>query len=343
MKSITTAIVFSIFLSSGCRHTEIKSESAGTLRVKVVPLITETVSIPVHTSGILVTAEELKLSFKTGGIVAKIIVREGEKVRKGDLLASLNLLEINASAEQARNGYDKALRDYIRAENLLKDGSTSLEKKQNAETAMNIAKNSLEIAQFNLKHSRIEAPDNGIVMKQFVKENELVSSGYPVFLFGSSGRYWKVEAGLADRDIIRINPGDSAEVFFDAWPGIKFSALVDGIGEISNPYTGTFKTELILKDAGYRLISGFVASADIFPSVKKAFAMVPLGSVVEADGLHGYIYIVNSRMEARKVYVDIASITGTMAAVTGIPSGVSEIVSEGAAYLRDGVKVEVVK
>jgi multidrug efflux system membrane fusion protein len=343
MRSITIAIIFSMLLSAGCRHTGIKSDSAVTLRVKVVPVITEAVSIPVHASGILVTSEEMKLSFKTGGIVGKIFVREGDKVRKGDLLASLNLMEISAGAEQARSGYDKALRDYIRAENLLKDGSTTLEKKQNAETAMNIAKNTLEIAQFNLKHSRIEAPENGIVMKQFVKENELVSSGYPVFLFGSSGRYWKVEAGLADRDIIRINPGDTAEVFFDAWPGVKFSALVDRIGEISNPYTGTFKTELILKDAGYRLVSGFVASADIFPSVKKVFTMVPVGSVVEADGLHGYIYIVNGRMEARKVYVEIAAISGKMAAVTGIPSGVSEIVSEGAAYLRDGVKVEVVR
>ena len=242
----------------------------------------------------------MKLSFKTGGIVEKIFVREGDKVRKGDLLASLNLLEINAGVEQARTGYDKSLRDYIRAENLLKEGATTLEKKQNAETAMKIAKNTLEIAQFNLQHSRIEAPDNGIVMKKFVKENELVSSGYPVFLFGCSGKYWKLEAGLSDKDIIKINHGDPAEVIFDAYPGVIFSALVDQIGEISNPYTGTYKTELTLKDAGYRLASGFVGSADIFPSVKKSFTMVPVGSIVEADGLHGYIYIITAEMKARK-------------------------------------------
>ena len=206
----------------------------------------------------------------------------------------MDLLEINANADQAKIGYDKAVRDYTRAENLLKEGATTLEKKQNAETAMNMAKNSLEIARFNLQHSKIEAPDNGIVMKQFVKENELVSSGYPVFLFGYSGKYWKVEAGLSDRDIIKINPGDSAEVRFDAWPGIRFSAIVDQVGEMSNPYTGTYETELTLMDAGYRLVSGFVASVDIFPSVQNTFTMVPVGSIVEADGLNGYIYVVNS-------------------------------------------------
>ena len=106
-------------------------------------------------------------------------------------------------------------------------------------------------------------------MKQFVKENELVSSGYPVFLFGTSGKYWKVEAGLSDRDIIKINPGDSAEVVFDAYPGVKFSAMVDQVGEMSNPYTGTYETELNLKDAGYRLVSGFVASARYIPVGEK--------------------------------------------------------------------------
>jgi multidrug efflux system membrane fusion protein len=342
MATRAIVLVF-IILMTACRHTEIKSGSADRVRVRVTGLIAESVSIPVHTTGTLVASEELKLSFKTGGIVGKIFVREGDRVRKGDILASLDLLEINANAEQAKIVYDKAVRDFIRAENLLKEGATTLEKKQNAETAMNMAKNSLEIARFNLQHSKIEAPDNGIVMKQFVKKNELVSSGYPVFLFGTSGKYWKVKAGLSDRDMIKINPGDSAVVGFDAWPGVKFSAMVDQVGEMSNPYTGTYEAELIVTDAGYRLASGFVASADIYPSVKKSFTMVPVGSIIEADGLRGYVYIVNSEMKARKILVEITVISGNRAAVTGIPEEVTEVVSEGAAYLRDGAEVEIIR
>jgi membrane fusion protein, multidrug efflux system len=343
MRISTFSVVFIVLLSAACRHVAIKPDSPGAIRVRVTALTTGSLSLPVHTSGTLVAKEELKLSFKTGGIVSRIFIREGDKVRKGDLLASLNLLEISANAEQAKIGYDKALRDYERAENLLKEGALSLEKKQNAETAMNIAKKSMEIAQFNLQHSRIEAPDNGIIMKQFVKENELVSSGYPVFLFGTSGKYWKVVAGLSDRDVIKINPGDSAEVFFDAYPGIRFSAMVDQVGEMSNPYTGTYETELSLKDSGYRLVSGFVASADIFPSLKKSFTMVPVGSIVEADGQQGYIYILTGSASVKKIKVEIAAVTGTSAAVTGIPQEVTEIVSEGVAYLRDGAQVEVIR
>jgi membrane fusion protein, multidrug efflux system len=313
------------------------------LRVRVTKVIADSVSLPVHTSGILGSSEELKLSFKTGGIVDRIFVREGDRVRKGDILASLNLSEIMANAEQARNVYDKAQRDFKRVENLFRDSAATLERRQNAETALNVAKSNYDIVQFNLQHSRIEAPANGVIMKQFYKENELVSAGYPVFLFGITGRYWKVEAGLADRDIILVNPGDSAEVVFDAYPGKKFSAMVDQVGEISNPYTGTYETDLVLNDSGFRLISGFIGSVDIFPGTKKSFTMMPVGALVEADGNHGYIYIVTAEMKVRKVRVEISSVIGAMAAVSGIPPGISEVVSEGAAYLKDGAEVEVVR
>lgn len=336
-------LAFILFFLASCRHVSLKQDIAEPVRVKVDSLFTLALSLPVHTNGTLVATEELKLSFKTGGIVSAIFVREGDKVKKGDTLASLDLVEIKANAEQAEIAYEKALRDYLRAENLFKEGALSLEKKQNAETAMNIAKTTLEIAKFNLQHSRIKAPDNGFIMKQFVNENELVSSGYPVFLFGSSGKFWKVEAGLSDRHFIKINPGDSAIVLFDAYPGVKFSGRVDQLGEMSNPYTGTYKAELTLEDSGYRLASGFIASIEIFPSVRDTYIMVPVESLVEADEQHGYIYAVTAEGNARKIRVEIVALTGSLAAVRGIPSGVKEIVSEGMAYLRDGIGVQIVR
>jgi membrane fusion protein, multidrug efflux system len=332
-----------VLISVSCTGRHSKPVLKEHVRVRVTKVIEDSVSLPVHASGILESSEEMKLSFKTGGIVERIFVREGDKVSKGEILASLNLSEIKANAEQSGNVYEKARRDLARVENLFRDSAATLEQMQNAETAFKVAKSNYEIVQFNLKYSRIEAPARGIIMKQFCKENELVSSGYPVFLFGSSGKYWKVEAGLSDRDIIRINPGDSAAVIFDAYPGVKFSAVVDQVGEMSNPFTGTYETDMILNDSGFRLVSGFIGSVDIFPRVKKSFIMVPVGSIIEADGHHGYLYIITGDMKARKVRVEIPAVIGSMAAVSGIPSGIAEVVSEGTAYLHDGADVEVVK
>lgn len=342
MEKIITILLI-VMISASCKNREVKTAATETTRVVVAGVVTQVISIPVHTNGILVLSEELKLSFKTGGIVSKILVDEGTRVKKGDLLASLNLSEINANVDKAKDAYDKAMRDLKRAENLYRDSVITLEQKQNTTTALSLAKSTLSIAQFNLDHSRIFAPDNGLILRQFIEEKEMVSAGYPVFLFGSTGKYWKVKAGFSDKDIIKINQGDSASITFDAYPGVKFSAVVDQVGEMSNQYTGTYEAELLVKKSEYRLASGFVAGVDLFPLAKESYSMIPVGAIVEADGQQGYIFIITQEMTARKIKIDIKTLIGTMAAVNGIPEGVNEVVSEGAAYLKDGMKVEVIK
>jgi multidrug efflux system membrane fusion protein len=336
-------ILLIILLSVSCRNKETRIITPEAVHVRIAGVTTGVISIPLHSTGVLVSSEEYKLSFKTGGIIGKIYVKEGDRVKKGKLLASLKLEEISANASQAKSGYEKALRDFKRAENLYRDSVATLEQKQNAATALNVAKSALEIVQFNLEHSSILAPDNGIILRRLIKENEMVSSGYPVFLFGTSGKYWKVRAALSDRDIVKINPGDSASVVVDAWPGEKFSAVIDQVGELSNPSTGTFEIEMILQKTGFRMASGFIAGVDLFPSAKKSFSFIPVGSIVEADGHQGYIYILGGTLTAQKVRVNIEAITGSMAAVSGIPAGITEVVSEGAAYLKNGMKVVVMK
>ncbi|MBK7134284.1 MAG: efflux RND transporter periplasmic adaptor subunit [Bacteroidales bacterium] len=340
----TRILLFTILIavSAGCKTREAKVSPDEAVLVRVAPVTTGHITIPVHSTGTLVSSDELKLSFKTGGIIAGIYVKEGEHVKKGDLLASLNLSEINATAEQVKNGYEKALRDYKRAENLYRDTVVTLEQKQNALTALNVAQSAYEIVKFNLVHSKIFAPDNGIILRKLAKQNELIAAGYPVFVFGSSGKQWKVESGISDKDIVKVNPGDSASVSFDAWPGVKFPAVVDQAGEISNPYTGTYKTELLLNSTGYRLASGFVAAVDIYPFSGKSYTLIPIGSVVEADGKYGNIYYVTDSMSVTKIKIEIETLSGSQAAVKGIPEGVTEVVSEGAAYLKDGVKVKVI-
>jgi multidrug efflux system membrane fusion protein len=338
-------LIFSVIVSlvAGCRSETQITSSPGVTAVKVISPEPKMISMPVHATGILMTSEEIKLSFMTGGIVSRIMVQEGQKVRKGDVLAVLNLSEINAQVSKANNGYEKVLRDYNRAKNLYADTVVTLEQLQNATTALNIAKSNLEIAVFNQAHSKIAAPNNGIILKLFLKENELVSQGYPVFLFGASGSYWKVKAGLADRDIVKISRGDSASVRFDAWPGINFPATVDLVGELGNPMTGTFEVDLMLHDKGYHLAAGFIAGADIFPSVKDSCFLIPVGAVIDGDGQEGYIYKLTDSLTVVKLKIYITAIIGSQVAIKARDYNLKKIVSEGAAYLRDGEKVIVVR
>lgn len=342
MKQISLLPILIIVLLPACRNRIPAGTAEEITRVRVTPVVNKEISIPVHSSGILAPADEIKLSFKTGGIIEMVNASEGQKVKKGAMLASLDPVEIRSAVNQARNGLEKALRDFNRAENLYRDSVATLEMRQNATTALDVAKSTFEVAEFNLKHSEITAPSDGVILKQLARKNELIAAGYPVFLFGASGKYWKIKTGLSDRDIVKVNRGDSAVVMFDAYPSVEFAAVVGETGAMADPYTGTYETELLLEAGNYRLASGFIASVDIYPAAKETFTAIPMGSITEADGYSGYVYAVSDSGAAVKIKVNIRNIPGETAAVTGIPANVKEVVSEGAAYLKDGMKVVVI-
>ncbi|MBK7474750.1 MAG: biotin/lipoyl-binding protein [Haliscomenobacter sp.] len=90
-----------------------KQETLGAAPEEVIPVRTaqaeERVLIfPVLASGVLTSEQEAKPGFKTGGVVKRIFVEEGDRVVKGQLLATLHMAEINAQAQQAEEGLAKA-------------------------------------------------------------------------------------------------------------------------------------------------------------------------------------------------------------------------------------------
>ncbi|MGQ9621028.1 MAG: efflux RND transporter periplasmic adaptor subunit [Bacteroidales bacterium] len=343
MNRIILFLSFIPILISSCRNKHVQYQVSEKNNVRVVSVNPSSESLPVHAAGVIMPEEQIKLSFKTGGIVEKILVREGDRIKKGELLASLNLSEIKSQAELAASAWEKTYSDYNRVKNLYSDSVATLEQLQNAATALDMAKSNLEIARFNLEKSMIVAPGDGIILKQLVKENELVSSGFPIFLFGMAGKSWKMTVGLADKEIIRISKGDSAVVMPDAWPGIKLPGIVEKTGEMAGYLNGTFEVEISFSDCGYRLAAGFIAGTDIYPSARACIVYVPAGAVVDADNNKGFVFAVTDSSTVKKIPVTISGMKGSEIILENISSDVTEIVSEGAAYLRDGMKVNILK
>ncbi|QEC68358.1 biotin/lipoyl-binding protein [Panacibacter ginsenosidivorans] len=117
-------------------------------------------------SGSLASTSETKLSFKIGGIISKIYVKEGDHVSKGQLLATLDLTEINAQVQQASQATEKAIRDENRIKNLFADTAATLEQLQNVQTQLNVANESLRIAKFNQQYAQIRATEDGTIIKK---------------------------------------------------------------------------------------------------------------------------------------------------------------------------------
>jgi len=228
--------IFIIFLLSNCGNSKIEKNTESLKSVKIVEVKQEIIDIPVHSSGKLATKAEVKLSFKVGGIVDKIYVKEGETVKKGKLLASLNMEEIDAMLTRAQNAFNKSQRDYSRIKRLFADSVATLEQLQNTETTMEVSKANLKITKFNKKFSKIYAPEDGKILKQLAEQQELISIGSPVFIFGAGNNNWIAQVGVSDKDIIRLKVGDKAYVTTDAYPELKFPAVVTEIAEKANHF-----------------------------------------------------------------------------------------------------------
>src|SRR3546814_2714341 len=107
---------------SACHHQADTAEAATPLRaVRAVVVATGPAEAPIVATGLLATRDEVQLGFKTGGVVRRIAVRGGDAVHAGDVLAQIELAEVDAGLAQARAAYEKAARDQQRGDRLFDD------------------------------------------------------------------------------------------------------------------------------------------------------------------------------------------------------------------------------
>lgn len=343
--SITVAIS-AVTIVQSC--TGVKSEAkkvpvlTEAIPVSVLPLTVEAADGAIEASGQLTTDTETTLSFKTGGIVKSVLVKEGDKVRRGQLLATIDPTEINAMVSQARYGYEKAERDLQRAKALYQDSVATLEQFQNAQTAFDVAREQLEQANFNRAHSEVRASADGYVLKKFVNAGQLVGGGDPVVRTNKSGNgNWVLKVGVSDRDWALISPGEKATVVVDAFPGTNFQARVERKSEAADPLTGTFSVEVKLEDVSERLATGMFGKASIKTNNSVRYWAVPYESVLDAEGNDGFVFVTNDRKTAIRQSVTIHSFDHKHILISSGLENARELVVAGSAYLSDGKNIRI--
>ncbi len=308
--------------------------------IRTAPVSEERIAPPVTATGVLAPKEEVPLSFKVGGVIARVLVDEGRTVSAGDTLAALDLREIDAAVSRAATAVEKADRDLARTRRLYADSVATLEQLQNAQTGLDLARAELEAATFNRRYAVIVAPAGGVILRRSGEPGELVPAGAPVVTLGSRARGVVVRAGLADRDVVRVARGDPAVVRFDALPGRSFEGAITEIAAAADPATGTSQTEIAVPEAA-RLASGLVGEVEIRPAATRTFTLVPVDALLEADGARATVFTLSAdgRRAVRRT-VTIAFLAGDRVAVGGL-DGARAVVTDGAAYLNDGDLVRV--
>jgi membrane fusion protein, multidrug efflux system len=336
------------FLAASCGKSKqgnttkpIIDESAVT--VKLTAVQSGEYSLPVISSGLIATESESRLSFKVAGILSKIYVKEGQSVSKGQLLATLDLTEINSQVSQAKNNLDKVKRDLDRGQRLLKDSAATLEQIQNLQTAYNVAEESYHIASFNQQYATIRASQSGKVIRKYANEGELVSAGSPVLMVNTAAQdNWRVKIGLPDVDWVRVKIGDKVKVTTDAYPGATLEGILTILNEGAEQTSGLYLAEVKVNPGSKKLASGLFAKVQILSSDKIKLWSIPIEALVEGTGKQAFVFVAQADSKSvKKMPVSVAYLENNQAFLFAGLENVSHVITAGSAFLTENSSITI--
>jgi len=339
MRILFLSLIAIITFDSCNRKTSEKNSQADAeiIPVKLLAIHQQTTSGNIKASGLLSTENEARLSFKIGGIIEKIFVKEGDRVKKGQLLATLKSAEISAQVEQVQLAVEKAQRDYQRADNLYKDSVITLEQLQNAKTGFEISKQSLQQAAFNQQYSKIYAPADGFIVKKIANEGELANSGSSVLFMNdvSGSSKWILKIGLSDKEWATIEIGNKANITIDAFPRQTFNGVVTKKLIAADAVSGSFQAEVEIDFNGQQPGIGMFGTASIVPSHSSVEYSIPYEALLEADGKKGFVFVSDDKKTVRKCAVTIADISNNEVHIQDGLEGHAYVITSGSPYLAD--------
>jgi HlyD family secretion protein len=322
-----------------------------------IALVTPTQASTVLTaSGYIVARSKAEISPKSVGRIAWLNLEEGQKVKKGELVARLESQELEAqkkqylaTVEQVAAQLENAKRDRERARALLADKIGT----QQAFDAADAQVRSLEaqIASIGqqvryteelIKNAEIYAPIDGVVTvkKAFLGET-VAPQGFGGA--GSAGATFAVivdlsslemEADINEQNLGKLSLGQPAEVTLDAYPDHPYKARLRQIVPTADRQKGSVKVKVELLDKDARVLPEMSCRVVFLdPNAKPAAGtspkvMVPAASVVEVDGRKGALFVDGDRAQFRPL--ELGASPGSQIEVRSGASGGEEIVADAA-------------
>ncbi len=286
---------------------------------------------------------EAYISPQINGQITGVFVKEGETIKKGQLLAKLNteitdntIQEVKTSLDLATTVYNKQKElwdknigseiDYLRAKNS-KEALESKLKTLQAQKDMATLKSPINgiVEQINLKRGEISAP--GMQFMQIVNLNELY-----------------VDANISDAYLSKIKKGDIIEIGFPSYPEMKLKVPVYRTGNVVNPQNRTFLIEAKISNPGHKLKPNMLATININDYSAENTLIVP-SIIVKQDIKGKFLYKIekkDGKDTARKVYVETGMSEGDKTMVTkGLKAG-DRIIVAGYNLVTDGIEVKVI-
>jgi RND family efflux transporter MFP subunit len=311
----------------------------------------------VSVSGTVTSPDDpVPVSFLVSGKVIEAGPREGDYVKKGQLLAAidpvdykLSLHAASAQAGQAKVALARSKDEYSRMKFLYESRSLAQNDFEKYRAAWLSAKEQVDqaianqkLAQKRLTDASLYAPTDGFISKRSIEPGQTASSGNPVFEIVKLDPV-EINVGVPETDIHLVRVGQSAAVTIPALPAESFEGKVRVINVSADPNTRTFMTRILVPNPAHILRVGMVAEARIEGDRTIELMTLPAETILRDP--QGATIVFVYYPEQQRVYakrVERGAVYGREIAIQSGLSGDENIVIAGQAKLRDGTTVSLV-
>jgi RND family efflux transporter MFP subunit len=302
------------------------------------------------------------LSFRVAGVLQQMLVKEGQAVKKDELLAALDPTDFKITLEDRQAKFDNAERNFTRAKELIVDGNISKLDYDRMEAQFKTTRAALSQALQDLVYTELKAPFGGSIGIREVENFEEVRAKQVIFRFQDDSEL-DISIDLSEslvRSLQVMDPGvgqpeDTAArnsiisyARFEGRDNTRFPLRVKEVATKADPQTQTFRVTLTMPaPTKFRVLSGMTVTVEIdFSAVMNAdeSKWLPIAAVQADSGLDARVWILDdASMTVSSLPVTIGRMSGRRIEVKTGLSGGENVVSVGAAYLSEGMRVTRMK
>lgn len=303
-------------------------------------------------SGIVEAIDYVKLAFRVSGQIINLPVIEGQKVKKGELIATIDPRDIALQYAADKSSYETAAAQVERNKRLLARQAISLQEYEISLSNYQKAKSAFELSSNNMRDTKLTAPFDGSIEKRLVENFQRVNSGEGIVQLVNTKKL-RIKFTIPDAYLHLLRASDRRFlVEFDTYRGSVFKAQLEEFLDISTDGTGIPVTITINDPAFDRVLydvkPGFTCnirfSANVGPFLEESMTVIPLSALFnESNGKKMYVWVVSDNKVNRRE-VDVMSPTGEAQAF--ISSGLKEgevIITAGVHQLVEGETVREIK
>ena len=314
------------------------------ISVRAADIAREPISSLYSTSATLRADRHATVIARTRGVVRRLAVEEGDKVRAEQPLAYLEDDEQKIAAARARTTEETARRDHERLSGLYEQGLVSVDEYEASRRDAEDAAHALELAELELYRTVIRAPITGVVVTRHLDVGATVSDGTPVYDLADLDPLY-ADINIPERHVTQLKPGQEVRLTADA-TAAEALAIIERIAPSVDPATGTVKVTVAVEGHSVLRPGAFVR-VDIVTDTHDD-ALVVARSALVAEGRRWHLYrLTEEGTTVEQVEVELGfetgdrvEIIGTERSEGGISAG-DRVVVTGAPALSDGAKIRL--